>query len=73
LIALPIACVAIENARIGALHAWRPVVAFGLGLMRGMGFAGVLQQIGKPRSEFRARWCRSRHRRPSNSMTASMP
>ena len=52
LIALSIAYVAIENTMTSELHAWRPFVVFGFGLLHGMGFAGVLQEIGMPRSEF---------------------
>jgi hypothetical protein len=52
LIALSIAYVAIENVVTKELHAWRPFVVFGFGLLHGMGFAGVLQEIGMPRSEF---------------------
>ena len=52
LIALSIAYVAIENVLTSELHSWRPVVVFGFGLLHGMGFAGVLQEIGMPRSEF---------------------
>ena len=52
LIALSIAYVAIENVLTNELHPWRPVVVFGFGLLHGMGFAGVLHEIGMPRSEF---------------------
>jgi len=52
LIALSIAYVAIENMITKDLHPWRPFVVFGFGLLHGMGFAGVLQEIGLPRSEF---------------------
>ena len=52
LIALSIAYVAIENVLTSRLHAWRTIVVFGFGLLHGMGFAGVLQEIGLPRSEF---------------------
>jgi hypothetical protein len=52
LIALSIAYVAIENMLTKDLHAWRPFVVFGFGLLHGMGFAGVLEEIGMPRSEF---------------------
>lgn len=52
LIALSIAYVAIENIMTNELHAWRPFVVFGFGLLHGMGFAGVLHEIGMPRSEF---------------------
>jgi hydrogenase/urease accessory protein HupE len=52
LIALSIVYVAIENVFTDKLHAWRPLVVFGFGLLHGMGFAGVLSEIGLPRSEF---------------------
>ena len=52
LIALSIVYVAIENVFTDRLHAWRPLVVFGFGLLHGMGFAGVLSEIGLPRSEF---------------------
>lgn len=49
LIALSIAYVAIENIVTSRLHVWRPVIVFGFGLLHGMGFAGVLQELGLPR------------------------
>ena len=52
LIALSIVYVAIENVLTTKLHAWRPLIVFGFGLLHGMGFAGVLTEIGIPRSEF---------------------
>jgi hypothetical protein len=52
LIALSIVYVAVENVFTARLHAWRPVVVFCFGLLHGMGFAGVLSEIGLPRSEF---------------------
>jgi hydrogenase/urease accessory protein HupE len=52
LIALSIVYVAIENVFTSKLHAWRPLVVFCFGLLHGMGFAGVLTEIGLPRSEF---------------------
>ncbi len=52
LIALSIVYVAVENVFTARLHAWRPVVVFCFGLLHGMGFAGVLTEIGLPRSEF---------------------
>ena len=52
LIALSIVYVAVENVFTAKLHAWRPLVVFGFGLLHGMGFAGVLSEIGLPRSEF---------------------
>jgi uncharacterized membrane protein YczE len=44
--------VAVENVFTSRLHAWRPLVVFCFGLLHGMGFAGVLTDIGLPRSEF---------------------
>lgn len=52
LIAASIVYVAVENLFTSRLHAWRPVVVFGFGLLHGMGFAGVLKEVGLPRSEF---------------------
>jgi hydrogenase/urease accessory protein HupE len=52
LIALSIVYVAVENIFTSKLHAWRPLVVFCFGLLHGMGFAGVLSDIGLPRSEF---------------------
>jgi hydrogenase/urease accessory protein HupE len=52
LIALSIVYVAVENVFTSKLHAWRPLVVFCFGLLHGMGFAGVLSEIGLPRSEF---------------------
>ncbi|MDP9192502.1 MAG: HupE/UreJ family protein [Acidobacteriota bacterium] len=52
LIALSIVYVAIENVFTEKLHAWRPLIVFCFGLLHGMGFAGVLSEIGLPRSEF---------------------
>jgi hydrogenase/urease accessory protein HupE len=52
LIALSIVYVAIENVFTDRLHAWRPLIVFCFGLLHGMGFAGVLNEIGLPRSEF---------------------
>jgi hypothetical protein len=52
LIAASIVYVAVENVFTSKLHAWRPLVVFGFGLLHGMGFAGVLQEVGLPRSEF---------------------
>jgi hydrogenase/urease accessory protein HupE len=52
LIAASIVYVAVENVFTSELHAWRPFVVFGFGLLHGMGFAGVLQEVGLPRSEF---------------------
>jgi hydrogenase/urease accessory protein HupE len=52
LIAISIVCVAVENVFTSRLHVWRPVLVFAFGLLHGMGFAGVLTEIGLPRSEF---------------------
>ena len=52
LIALSIAYVAIENLITRELHAWRIGVVFLFGLLHGLGFAGVLRELGLPRNEF---------------------
>lgn len=46
LIAASIVYVAVENVASSKLHSWRPVLVFGFGLLHGLGFAGVLQEIG---------------------------
>jgi hypothetical protein len=51
LIALSIAYVAIENVFLSRLRPWRVALVFGFGLLHGLGFAGVLQELGMPRSE----------------------
>lgn len=52
LIAASIVAVAVENLLTARLHAWRVFVVFGFGLLHGLGFAGVLTEIGLPREEF---------------------
>jgi hydrogenase/urease accessory protein HupE len=52
LIAASIVYVGVENVITGTLKPWRVVVVFLFGLLHGMGFAGVLTEIGLPRSEF---------------------
>ena len=52
LIALSIAYVAAENLVRSELTAWRVALVFAFGLLHGMGFAGVLSEIGLPRGEF---------------------
>ena len=52
LIAASIVAVAVENLFTARLHAWRVFVVFGFGLLHGLGFAGVLTEIGLPRDEF---------------------
>jgi len=51
LIALSIAYVAIENVLTDRLTRWRPAVVFGFGLLHGLGFAGVLGELGLPEHE----------------------
>ncbi|HVS65186.1 MAG TPA: HupE/UreJ family protein [Thermoanaerobaculia bacterium] len=48
LIALSIALVAAENLFTQRLHSWRIVVVFVFGLLHGLGFAGVLNELGLP-------------------------
>jgi hydrogenase/urease accessory protein HupE len=52
LIALSIAYVGLENLLTSRLHPWRVAVVFGFGLLHGMGFAGVLTDIGLPQQDF---------------------
>lgn len=54
LIALSIAYVAVENLLTTELKPWRPAVVFLFGLLHGLGFAGVLRELGLPRSDFLA-------------------
>jgi HupE / UreJ protein len=52
LIAASIVFVAVENLFTGQLQRWRPLVVFGFGLLHGLGFAGVLAEIGLSRGQF---------------------
>ena len=52
LIAISIAYIAIENLVLSELKPWRIALVFAFGLLHGMGFAGALQELGLPRSEF---------------------
>lgn len=52
LIALSIAYVAIENLIARDLKPWRLALVFMFGLLHGLGFAGVLRELGLPREEF---------------------
>ena len=52
LIALSIAYVAIENIVTRELKPWRLALVFMFGLLHGLGFAGVLRDLGLPRDEF---------------------
>lgn len=47
-IALSIAFVAIENLVFKDMQRWRPLIVFGFGLFHGLGFAGVLVELGLP-------------------------
>jgi hydrogenase/urease accessory protein HupE len=52
LIALSIAYVALENLITSELKPWRLALVFSFGLLHGMGFAGVLRDLGLPRGQF---------------------
>ena len=52
LIALSIVAVGIENIFIKELKTRRVVIVFLFGLLHGMGFAGVLSELGLPESDF---------------------
>lgn len=52
MIALSIAYVGIENLVTSRLHSWRVGLVFGFGLLHGLGFAGVLSELGQPRGQF---------------------
>lgn len=52
LIALSIAYVGIENLVYDRLKPWRVLLVFAFGLLHGMGFAGVLTEIGLPQNEY---------------------
>jgi hypothetical protein len=52
LIAISIAYVAVENLVLTELKPWRVALVFVFGLLHGMGFAGVLTELGLPRGEF---------------------
>lgn len=48
LIAVSIVYVAVENLLTDRLRAWRLAVVFAFGLLHGLGFAGVLTELGLP-------------------------
>ncbi len=52
LIAASIVYVAIENVATTELKPWRVAVVFLFGLLHGLGFAGVLQELGLPEGRF---------------------
>jgi len=54
IIALSIAVVAIENLFRSEVSPWRWAAVFGFGLIHGMGFAGVLSEVGLPREQLGA-------------------
>jgi len=54
LIAASIVFVALENVFSAKLHAWRVLIVFVFGLLHGMGFAGVLTELGLPDSQYLA-------------------
>ena len=47
-IAFSIAYIAIENLVVQDLRPWRYGLVFGFGLLHGLGFAGVLRELGLP-------------------------
>lgn len=52
LIALSIVYIAAENLITKRLHPWRPVVVLCFGLLHGLGFAGVLEEVGLSANHF---------------------
>jgi hypothetical protein len=52
LIAASIVYVAVENILTPDLKPWRSLVVFGFGLLHGLGFAGVLLEVGLPHGQF---------------------
>ena len=51
IIALSITFIAIENIVTTDLKPWRPIVVFVFGLIHGLGFAGVLMELGLPEGQ----------------------
>jgi hypothetical protein len=52
LIAASIVYVSIENVFMSGLSRWRPLIVFLFGLLHGLGFAGVLTEVGFVQSQF---------------------
>lgn len=52
LIALSIVYICVENVFTQRLTLWRPALVFTFGLLHGLGFAGVLSEIGLARDDF---------------------
>lgn len=48
IIAFSIAWIGIENLATAKMQPWRPFLVFAFGLLHGLGFAGVLQELGLP-------------------------
>lgn len=51
-IALSIVFIAVENILTKNLKPWRIVIIFIFGLIHGLGFAGVLKELGLPQNQF---------------------
>ena len=51
IIAASIAFIAVENLLSTKVQPWRPVIVFAFGLVHGLGFAGVLAELGLPRQQ----------------------
>lgn len=51
-IALSIAFIAVENMLLKDLKLWRVLIVFFFGLVHGLGFAGVLNEVGLPPGQF---------------------
>jgi len=51
LIALSIVFVAVDNTLVRDLKPWRLLAVFAFGLLHGLGFAGVLVQLGLPQAD----------------------
>ena len=52
IIALSISYVAVENIIFKKVSLWRPIVIFAFGLLHGLGFAGVISEIGLSQTNF---------------------
>ena len=52
IIAISISYIAIENIFLKRLTRWRPIIVFIFGLLHGLGFAGILNEIGVAESYF---------------------
>ena len=50
-IALSIAYIAIENVLVAEIRPWRYALVFAFGLLHGLGFSGVLREVGLPQGE----------------------